>query len=94
MRHQLLRDVNDDLISTGRFLKGIADDPHRLACLEAFSRCQNVVSWLKEVTTSKYIGKIVHSSGHKYCCCNTQHRREWPPEFCDCRLGNSSRRGG
>ncbi len=50
MRGQTLMDVDDGLIQTGRFLKDIAHDRHRVECLEAFAKCQNVVSWLKEVT--------------------------------------------
>ncbi len=50
MGGQKLRDVNDALIKTGKFLRDIAQVHHRVECLEAFAKCQNVVSWLRKVT--------------------------------------------
>ncbi len=66
MKDQTLGDVHDELIETGRFLKDIASDTHRLDCLKAFARCQNVVEWLKKVTKGKdtiqcCIERILHS---------------------------------
>jgi hypothetical protein len=50
MKDQTLQDVNDCLIDAGRFMKDVAEDPNKVECLETFSRCQDIVKWLKEVT--------------------------------------------
>ena len=50
MKDQTLQDVDDSLIDAGKFMKDIAEEPSKVLCLETFSRCQDIVQWLKEVT--------------------------------------------
>lgn len=50
MKDQTLRDVNDNLIEAGEFLKDIANNPKRIQCLKTFSECKAIVEWLRKVT--------------------------------------------
>lgn len=50
MENQTLKDVDESLTETGRFLEDVAKEPRKVACLERFARCQDIVMWLKQVT--------------------------------------------
>ena len=50
MENQTLKDVDESLIETGKFLEDVAKEPKKVDCLERFARCQDIVKWLKEVT--------------------------------------------
>ena len=50
MENQTLKDVDDSLMETGKFLEDVAKESKKVKCLERFSRCQDIVKWLKEVT--------------------------------------------
>ncbi|MCG8625208.1 MAG: hypothetical protein MJE68_24825 [Proteobacteria bacterium] len=50
MKNQTLRDVDDRLIEAGRFMEDVAREPSKVQCLERFTRCKEIVEWLKRVT--------------------------------------------
>ena len=49
-----MSDVNDSLVQAGEFLEDIAKDQVKVDCLYRFSRCQEIVHWLKEVTNGMF----------------------------------------
>lgn len=53
MDDQTLKDVDDSLTETGRFLEDVAKDSRKSDCLQSFARCQEIVNWLKEVTNGQ-----------------------------------------
>ena len=50
MKHQTLAAVDENLVTTGKFLENISSDPKKLQCLNYFAQCQEVVKWLRNVT--------------------------------------------
>lgn len=53
MKDQTLESVDEKLVTTGKFLKNISSDPMKLDCLVCFSQCQDVVTWLRNVTNGE-----------------------------------------
>ena len=51
MVDQSLAIIDENLIETGGFLKEICDDPQRVRCLQAFTKSQDIVIWLRETTS-------------------------------------------
>ena len=50
---QTLNDVDDSLTRAGEFLEDIAKDPRKVECLDTFSKCKDIVKWLKDETKGK-----------------------------------------
>ena len=55
VKDQTLHDVNSDLIQTGEFLKDVTANPKRIQCLKRFSKCKDIVEWLREVTKGRLV---------------------------------------
>ena len=51
MKDQTLADINEELIGAGEFLSGFTGD--KLECIEKFSKCQNIVQWIRDTTKGK-----------------------------------------
>ena len=54
MKDQTLASVDDKLVRAGRFLEDISSNPGKLECLVCFSKCQNVIKWLRDETNGKW----------------------------------------
>ena len=54
MKEQTLGAVDDTLVDTGDFLNDIVSDRKKYQCLKTFGECQELMIWLREVTTSKW----------------------------------------
>ena len=50
MKDQTLEAVNENLVKTGEFLESISSDS-KLQCLNYFAQCQEVIKWLREITS-------------------------------------------
>lgn len=55
MKDQTLASVDDKLVKTRKFLEDISSNPGKLECLVCFSECQEVIKWLRDVTSGKCI---------------------------------------
>ena len=49
MKGQSLAEIDNTLISTGKFLQEFASE-EKLSCLRTYSKCLDVVNWLKQNT--------------------------------------------
>ena len=49
MKGQSLDEIDNTLISTGKFLQEFASE-EKLSCLRTYSKCLDVVNWLKKNT--------------------------------------------
>lgn len=58
MKDQSLRDVDQTLISTGKFLQEFATED-KLHCLRTYCSCMNIVSWLKSNTKGTLAKSVV-----------------------------------
>ncbi len=54
MKDQTIDAIDDTFVDTGDFLKEIVDHPLKHECLDVFGRCQGLIKWLRDITTSKY----------------------------------------
>ena len=49
----MLASIENCLEETDKFLKACAEDKRKKDCLEAFAECQNIVAWIKIITTGE-----------------------------------------
>ena len=54
MKEQTLDSVDKTFVKIGKFLEEISSDPKKLECLNCFAQCQEVIKWLRDVTSGKY----------------------------------------
>ena len=54
--------MDEKLVRAGKFLEDISSDPGKLQCLNQFIKCQEVIKWLRNVTSGK--------QGHFIAKCN------------------------
>ena len=47
---KMLKDVSDTLIQSGESLMQLVSNQKKMDCLEAFSECQEIVGWIREIT--------------------------------------------
>ena len=68
MNDQTLKDVDESLTETGKFLKDVARDHRKVDCLEMFAQCQDIVKWLQETTKGQY--RLVYEKYiiESHCC--------------------------
>ena len=45
-----LKDVDENLVQTGKSVMDLASDDKRMECLKTFSECQDVVTWIRQIT--------------------------------------------
>ena len=45
--------MDESLILAGHFLEDIANDSQKVECLDRFSKCKDIVKWLKDETKGK-----------------------------------------
>jgi len=54
MKDQMLEAVDEKLVTTGKFLEDISSDSRKLQCLNYFAQCQEVIKWLRDVTSGRW----------------------------------------
>ena len=57
VKEQTLQDIDQSLVTAGRFLQEYASDKKKSECLKAFAECPKTVQWIREVTN----GIIINS---------------------------------
>ena len=50
VKEQTLLDIDQSLVTAGRFLQEYASDKKKSECLKAFAECPKIVQWIQEET--------------------------------------------